>query len=93
MLRICNRIVCQTICQTAAWVFASQLGGLHMRVDSATGPGSGTASAGSYNKSRSIFVGNLHFAAQVCHSLRSAAAQYQNMRKRLLAVESRVPSL
>ncbi len=43
----------------------TQLDGLHMRVDSATGAGSGTASAGSYNKSRSIFVGNLHFAAQV----------------------------
>lgn len=40
------------------------LEGLHMCVNAATGPGGGTASAGSYNKSRSIFVGNLNFAAQ-----------------------------
>lgn len=52
-----------------------------MRVDSATGPSSGTASAGSYNKSRSIFIGNLHFAAQVCHSLRSAVGNIKYMRK------------
>ncbi len=42
----------------------SQVDGLHLRVDMATGA-AGTAEAKSYSRGRSIFVGNLGFAAQV----------------------------
>jgi len=49
---------------TDAATAAAQVDGLHLRVDMATGA-SGTAGAKTYSRGRSIFVGNLHFAAQV----------------------------
>lgn len=42
----------------------AQVDGLHLRVDMATGA-AGTAAAKTYSRGRSIFVGNLHFTAQV----------------------------
>lgn len=51
-------------CEESFDLGAPQVDGLHLRVDMATGA-AGTAEAKSYSRGRSIFVGNLGFAAQV----------------------------